>query len=104
MRFKLKLMNGWVSAEVTQDGIELINIFRSISKQHNESNQVVMAIVQSEKHLYFSHQTPDIFKTQYLDQIKACVDVIKVYGGTPGAHSWIMKVVLSEIPGVDLST
>ena len=42
--------------------------------------------------------------TEYLDQFKACVDVIEAYGGTPGSHPGIMKDVLDEITGVDMYT
>ena len=36
MRSKLKPMNGWAGAKVTQDGISLIKMIRSISNQHDE--------------------------------------------------------------------
>ena len=42
--------------------------------------------------------------TEYLIQFKACVDFIKAYGVTPGAHPGLTKVVLAEMPGVDMYT
>ena len=42
--------------------------------------------------------------TEYLIQFKACVDFIKAYGVTPGAHPGLTKVVLAEMLGVDIST
>ena len=45
-----------------------------------------------------------MLNTEYLDHFKACVDVIKAYGGKPGAHPELIKDVLPEIPGVDMST
>ena len=38
-----------------------------------------------------------------MDQLKACINVIEEYGGTPGAHPGITKVVLTEIPRVDMT-
>ena len=63
-----------------------------------------MEIVQSDKRVYLAYQTPDMPNTENLDKFKACVDVIEAYGGTPGAHLGLTKVVLTEIPGVDMST
>ena len=51
MRYKLKSMNTGVIVEVTQYGIALINMISSISHQHGELKQVVMAIVQSDKRM-----------------------------------------------------
>ena len=42
--------------------------------------------------------------TEYLDQFKACIDVIEAYCGTPGAHPWLTKDILAGITGVDMST
>ena len=41
---------------------------------------------------------------EYLDQFKACVNVIESYGGTPGSHPRLTNDVITEIPGVDIST
>ena len=54
--------------------------------------------------MYLTYQTPEMSNTEYLDQFKACIDVIKAYGGTPGAHPGLTKGVLAEIPGVDITT
>ena len=104
MRSKLKSMNGWASAKVNQDGIELINMIRSISNQYEDSEQGVMTILKSENCMFLTYQTPDMSNTEYLDQFKACVDFIEAYGGTPGSHPGITKDELAEMPGVDMST
>ena len=39
-----------------------------------------------------------------MDKLNTCVDVIEAYGGTPGAHPGLTKVVLAKIPGVDIYT
>ena len=101
---QFKLMNGWGRAEVTQDGIALIKMTRSISNQHDGSKHGVMEIVQSDKRIFLTYQTPDLSNTEYLDQFKACVDIIEAYGGTPGAHPGLTKDVLAEMPRLDMST
>ena len=65
MRYKLKSMNGWASAEVTQDGIALINMIRSISNKHDELKQRIMEILQSDKLMYLTYQTPEMLNTEY---------------------------------------
>ena len=45
-----------------------------------------MEIFQLDKRMYLTHQTTDMSNTDYLDQFKACIYVIKAYGGIPGAH------------------
>ena len=97
-------MNGWASDEVTQDRIELPKIIRSRNNKHDDSKQGVMAIVQSDKRMFLTYQTPDMSNTEYLDIFKSCVEVIEAYDGTPGAHPGLTKDVISEIPGVDMST
>ena len=104
MTYKLKLINVWVSADVTQDGISLINMIRIISNKHNESKQEVKAIVQLDKRIFFTYQTPDILNTEYLDQFKAWVGIIEACGGTTGAHPGLSKDLLADMPGVDMST
>ena len=39
-----------------------------------------------------------------MDQLKACFDVIKSYVDTPGSHPGLTKDILSETPGVGMST
>ena len=95
-------MNGWSSAEVTQDGIALIKMTRSISNQHDESKQGVMEIFQSYKRMFLTYQTPDMSNKEYFGPFKACVDVIKSYGGTPGSHPVLTKDLLAEITAVDI--
>ena len=73
----LNAMNGWESAEVTQDGITLIKMIRSIINKHEDSRQGLMAIFQSENHIFLTYTNPDTPNTEYLNQLKACVDVIK---------------------------
>ena len=63
-----------------------------------------MEIFQLEKRTYLKYQTPEMLNTEYLYQFKASVDVIEEYGGTPGAHPGLSKVVLYEMTGVDMST
>ena len=83
MRSKLKLMNVWESTEVTQYGIVLIKMIRSISNQHDKSKQEVMEIFQSDRPMFLTYQNPYMPHTEYLDQFKACIEVIEAYGGTP---------------------
>ena len=54
--------------------------------------------------MYLTYQTPVMSNTEYLDQFKARVDIIEAYSGTPGSHPGLTKVLLAEIPGVDMST
>ena len=77
-------------------------MIRSINNQNKKSEQGVMEIFQSYKRMYLTYQTPDMSNTEYLDQFKARVDVINAYGGTPGSHPGLTKVVLTEIPGLDI--
>ena len=63
-----------------------------------------MEIFQSYKRMYLTYQTPDMSNTEYLDQFKACVDVIEAYCGTPGAHLGLTKYILAEMPGLDVFT
>ena len=64
MRSKLKSVNVWASAKVTQDGIALIKMIRSISNQQYESKQGEMEMFQSDKHMFLTYQTPDMLNTQ----------------------------------------
>ena len=45
-----------------------------------------------------------MLNTEYLDQFKACVDIIETCSGTQGAHSGLTKVIIAKTPGVDMST
>ena len=54
--------------------------------------------------MFLTYQTPDMSNTEYLDQFKSYVNVIKAYCGTPGSHPGLTQDVLSEMPGVDMST
>ena len=60
---KLRSMNVWSSTEVTQDGIALIKMIRGIMNQHGDSKQGVMTIFQSDKRIYLTYQTTDMFNT-----------------------------------------
>ena len=54
--------------------------------------------------MFLIYQTPDMTNTEYFDQFKTCVNVIEAYSGKPGAQPGLTKVVLAEMPGVDIST
>ena len=63
-----------------------------------------MEIFQLEKRTYLKYHAPEMLNTEYLYQFKACADVIKEYGGTPGAQPGLSKLILSEMTGMDMST
>ena len=67
-------------------------------------NKEELKILQSDKRMFLIYRTPDMTNTEYLDQFKTCVDVIEAYSGKPGAQPGLTKVVLAEMPGVDIST
>ena len=82
----------------------MIKMIRSITNQHDESKKGVMKIVQSDKRMYLTYQTPVMSNTEYLDQFKARVYITEAYSGTPGSHPGLTNYVPSGTPGVDMST